>query len=50
MESPASRELYHVVCRECRVEELCGRQREAITLKREHVIETGHHVVVAHVA
>ena len=50
MEAAETREIYHVVCRECGVEQLCGRQSDAISIKRDHVTETGHHVVAALVA
>ena len=49
MKAPNSENLYHVVCRECAVEQLCETADDATALEREHAAETGHHVVVGRV-
>ncbi len=46
MEVPNYEKRYHVVCRECAVEQLCETADDARALEREHAAETGHRVVV----
>ena len=46
MDAVSRNERYHLVCRECSVEHLCDAPDDADALRREHVDETGHRVVV----
>ena len=50
MQSSVSSGLYHVVCRECRVERLFDREHDALALERDHSEEANHRVVVEKVS
>ena len=49
MSSATQKPKYHLVCRECSVEQLFEADDEATALERKHAAETGHRVVVGRV-
>ncbi|WP_166377239.1 hypothetical protein [Halorubrum sp. BOL3-1] len=46
MNAAGKSELYHLVCRECRLERLCDTAGDADAVGRDHADETRHRVVV----
>ncbi|WP_186313307.1 hypothetical protein [Halorubrum salsamenti] len=49
MSSVTQKPKYHVVCRECPVEQLFDTSADAADLEREHAEETGHRIVFSRV-
>jgi hypothetical protein len=46
MSTSVPTELHHLVCRECSLERLLDARSDADTVRRDHVADTGHRVVV----